>query len=64
MFSTLQENRDVISFREYLLGSVCLERLAAKKEVAGSALKVLCNLHNKFFMRELAETLQQVTVGT
>ena len=45
MFSTLQENRDVISFREYLLGSVCLERLAAKKEVADSALKVLCNLH-------------------
>ncbi|KAJ7360552.1 Lysophosphatidylcholine acyltransferase 2 [Desmophyllum pertusum] len=36
-----RENKDVIDFREYLLGSVCLARLAAKKEVAERALKAL-----------------------
>lgn len=36
-----RENQGVVDFREYLIGSVCLARLAAKKEVADSALKVL-----------------------
>ncbi|XP_078367565.1 lysophosphatidylcholine acyltransferase 2-like isoform X1 [Oculina patagonica] len=36
-----RENKDVIDFREYLIGSVCLARLASKKDVADSALKSL-----------------------
>ena len=34
----------MIDFREYLIGSVCLARLASKKEVADNALKVSCDI--------------------
>lgn len=36
-----RESNGVINFRQYLVGSVCLARLAAKKEIAESALKIL-----------------------
>ena len=37
---SLQHNKGFIDFRQYIVGTACLARIAAKKEVAESALKV------------------------